>query len=95
MQLFDSGAHEMRLESEVKKVLSEHRAESLGHSATHWDDNLAFLLMTSLAAYEQDSLVGQPAATNDDFQQSIRRSIPSGFMFKGFPQHHRCRSCCC
>lgn len=89
MQPFDSAAHEARLESELKKVLSEHRAESLGHSLTTWDDSMAYLLMPSLAAHEQETLTGQSAANNEDFQQCIRRSIPPGCMFKGFPQHHR------
>ena len=89
MQQFDAAAHEARLEVELKKALSDHRAELLGHSWTQWDDNLAYLLMPSLAAYEQETLTGQAAASSDDFQQCIRRSIPAGCVFKGFPQHHR------
>jgi len=93
VQPFDLAGHEVRLESELKKLLSDHRADSLGLSPTQWDDNLAFLLMSSLAAYEQEVLTGQSAAHNEDFQQCIRRSIPSGCMFKGFPQHHRYSLC--
>lgn len=84
----DLASHELRLESELRRALSEHRQEALGHTPTHWDDNTAFLLMSSLAAYEQEALTGQPAA-QEDFQQCIRRNIPSGCTFKGFPQHHR------
>ena len=87
---FDSATHEARLEAEIKRALSEHREESLGCTPTHWDNNLAFLLMPSLAAYEQEAVTGQPAASSDEFQQCIRRSIPAGYVFKGFPQHHRC-----
>lgn len=83
-------SHEMRIEAELKNLLAEHRQESLGHTPTHWDDSTGFLLMPSLAAHEQDALTGQSTA-QDDFQQCIRRSIPSGCTFKGFPQHHRYR----
>ena len=86
---FDTAAHEARLEAELKRALSEHREEALGHTPTHWDEGMGFLLMPSLAAYEQEAVTGQPATGNDDFQQCIRRSIPAGCMFKGFPQHHR------
>lgn len=86
---FDTAAHEARIEAELKRALGEHRGESLGHTPTHWDEGMAFLLMPSLAAYEQEAVTGQPAASNEDFQQCIRRSIPAGCMFKGFPQHHR------
>ena len=86
---FDTAAHEARLEAELKRALGEHREESLGHTPTHWDEGMAFLLMPSLAAYEQEAVNGQPATSNEDFQQCIRRSIPAGCMFKGFPQHHR------
>lgn len=89
MLAFDTAAYEAKLEAELKRALTEHREESLGHSPTHWDEGTAFLLMPSLAAYEQEAVSGQPAASNDDFQQCIRRSIPAGCMFKGFPQHHR------
>lgn len=88
---FDTAAYEAKLEAELKRALTEHREESLGHTPTHWDEGMAFLLMPSLAAYEQEAVTGQPAAGNDDFQQCLRRSIPAGCMFKGFPQHHRYR----
>ena len=83
----------MRVEAELKNLLAEHRQESLGHTPTHWDDSTGFLLMPFLAAHEQDALTGQCTA-QDDFQQCIRRSIPSGCTFKGFPQHHRYRLTC-
>ena len=89
MQPFDSAGHEARLESELKKALSDHRAESLGHMPTVWDDNMAYVLMSSLAVHEQEALTGQPAANHEDFQQCIKRSIPPGCMFKGSSQHHR------
>ncbi len=89
MQPFDSAGHEARLESELKKALSDHRAESLGHTPTVWDDNMAYVLMASLAGHEHEALTGQPAANHEDFQQCIKRSIPPGCMFKGSSQHHR------
>ncbi|KAA6427328.1 MAG: hypothetical protein FRX49_01993 [Trebouxia sp. A1-2] len=89
MQPFDSAGHELRLESELKKALSDHRAESLGHTPTAWDDNMAYVLMSSLAGHEQEALTGQPSANHEDFQQCVKRSIPPGCMFKGSSQHHR------
>ena len=89
MHPFDSALHEAKLEADLKRALSEHREDSLGHTPTVWDDNLAFLLMPALASQEQEALAGQPTANSNDFQQCIRRSIPAGCMFKGFPQHHR------
>ncbi|DBA97381.1 TPA: Centrosomal protein of 76 kDa [Trebouxia sp. C0004] len=89
MPPFDSAGHEVRLESELKKALSDHRAESLGHAPTTWDDNMAYVLMSSLAGHEQEALTGQLAANHKDFQQCIKRSIPPGCMFKGSSQHHR------
>ena len=41
MQPFDSAGHEARLESELKKALSDHRAESLGHTPTSWREHAA------------------------------------------------------
>ncbi|KAL0035110.1 hypothetical protein WJX79_001328 [Trebouxia sp. C0005] len=89
MQPFDSAGHELRLESELKKALSDHRAESLGHTPTAWDDNMAYVLMSSLAGHEQEALTGQPSANHEVFQQCVKRSIPPGCMFKGSSQHHR------
>ena len=28
------------------------------------------------------------APGNEEFQQAIRRAVPLGWVFKGFPQHH-------
>ena len=81
---------EHRLEADLRKSLTEHRAEVLGIPATQWDEGLAFLLMPALASYEAEAVTGQPAAGTEDFQQSIKRSTPAGSTFKGVPQHHRC-----
>lgn len=52
--------------------------------STVWDDQLAYLLTPALAAYELERSTGVTAG-NHEFQQSIRRSIPDGHTFKGFP----------
>ena len=76
---------EQRLEADLKKAISDHRAEILGLPATQWDEGLAFLLMPALASYETEAVTGQAAAGNDEFQQSIKRSTPAGSTFKGVP----------
>lgn len=86
----DLASHEIRLESELKKALHDYRQGALGPIQTPWDDNIGFLLMSSLAAYEQEAcgFLLKPTAA-DDFAQCIRRNIPSGSLFKGYPQHHK------
>ena len=52
----DVGSMEIRLENDLKRTLSEWRAEQLGIGTTPWDDGLAFLLMPSLSGYEQEAV---------------------------------------
>ncbi|KAK9824234.1 hypothetical protein WJX72_008815 [[Myrmecia] bisecta] len=89
MPPLDTGALELRLETELKRLISDYRAVALGLPSTQWDDAVGYLLMPSLAAYEQEAVSGSPASGNEEFQQSIKRSVPAGCIFKGFPQHHR------
>jgi len=51
---------------------------------TVWDDELSYLLTPALASYEFEQCHGVTIA-NDDFQHSIRRHVPDGHTFKGFP----------
>jgi len=76
-------AAEEQLEKELRALLERHR-EPLG-LGTFWDDKLCTLLAPALAAYEAERVHGA-AFGSDDFQQGIKRHVPEGHIFKGFPQ---------
>jgi hypothetical protein len=37
----------------------------------------------------QEAVTGEVSPGNDEFQQGIRRAVPLGWLFKGFPLHQR------
>ena len=51
---------------------------------TQWDDELCYLLSPALAAYENEHSLGITVG-NEEFQHAIRRNVPDGHTFKGFP----------
>lgn len=51
---------------------------------TVWDDNLSYLLSSALAAYELERWTGISCG-NEEFQDAVRRAVPHGHTFKGFP----------
>lgn len=84
----DACALEQHLEGQLKAALAAHRGSALGLGVTAWDDQLGQLLMPALAAYEYEAVHSEVAPGNEEFQQAIRRAVPLGWVFKGFPQHH-------
>uniref|UniRef100_G1N9A1 Centrosomal protein of 76 kDa n=1 Tax=Meleagris gallopavo TaxID=9103 RepID=G1N9A1_MELGA len=72
------------LELQLRILVSEHRKD-LGLS-TVWDDHLSYLLSPALAAYELERATGISAG-NEEFQDAVRRAVPDGHTFKGFPIH--------
>lgn len=52
--------------------------------ATVWDDHLSYLLSSALAAYELERCTGMSCG-NEEFQDAVRRAVPDGHTFKGFP----------
>ncbi|XP_078607268.1 centrosomal protein of 76 kDa-like [Branchiostoma floridae x Branchiostoma japonicum] len=80
--LFDPGLLSADLELELRVLVTEHRKD-LGLT-TVWDNELSYLLTPALAAYEQERTTGQISG-NEEFQQAIRRAVPDGHTFKGFP----------
>lgn len=86
------------MELALKNLIAEHR-KGLGvcngtlkfsdHSVqlnTLFDDGLSYLLRPALWAYEQERLTQSSAGLgNEEFQQSIKRAVPEGHTFKGFP----------
>ncbi|KAG7470096.1 hypothetical protein MATL_G00135690 [Megalops atlanticus] len=80
----DPAAASNQLELEMRYLVSEHRKD-LG-LATAWDDHLCYLLSAALSAYEMERTTGVSCA-NEEFQDAVRRAVPDGHTFKGFPIH--------
>ncbi|XP_064164700.1 centrosomal protein of 76 kDa [Anguilla rostrata] len=80
----DPVAASNQLELELRHLLTEHRKD-LG-VATAWDDHLSYLLSAALAAYELERCTGVSCG-NEEFQDAVRRAVPDGHTFKGFPIH--------
>ncbi|EHH58742.1 Centrosomal protein of 76 kDa [Macaca fascicularis] len=53
---------------------------------TVWEDQLSYLLSPALASYEFERTTSISAG-NEEFQDAIRRAVPDGHTFKGFPIH--------
>ncbi|KAJ3597940.1 hypothetical protein NHX12_001455 [Muraenolepis orangiensis] len=73
-----------QLELEMRFLVAEHRKEL--EVATVWDDHLSYLLSSALAAYEMERCTGVSCG-NEEFQDAVRRAVPDGHTFKGFPIH--------
>ncbi|CAH3154354.1 unnamed protein product [Pocillopora meandrina] len=78
----DSSLVSNDMEHELRSLVTDHRRD-LGLN-TAWDDELSYILTPALAAYELEHSTGVSAG-NEEFQQAIRRAIPDGHTFKGFP----------
>lgn len=78
----DSALVSNDMEYELRSLVADHRRD-LGLNTT-WDDELSYILTPALAAYELEHCTGISAG-NEEFQQAIRRAIPDGHTFKGFP----------
>ncbi|XP_065064875.1 centrosomal protein of 76 kDa-like [Rhopilema esculentum] len=70
------------LEIDLRALVVEHR-NNIGMT-TQWDDELCYLLSPALAAYEHEHSLGVSVG-NEEFQNAIRRNVPDGHTFKGFP----------
>ncbi|CAL8338904.1 centrosomal protein of 76 kDa [Gadus morhua] len=73
-----------QLELEMRFLVAEHRKDL--EVATVWDDHLSYLLSSALAAYETERCTGVSCG-NEEFQDAVRRAVPDGHTFKGFPIH--------
>ncbi|XP_032875313.1 centrosomal protein of 76 kDa isoform X3 [Amblyraja radiata] len=82
--VIDAAAASNEIELVLRGLISEHRKDlSL---ATVWDDHLSYLLSPALAAYEIERTTGVSTG-NEEFQDAIKRAVPDGHTFKGFPIH--------
>lgn len=70
------------LEFALRSLLQELR-QDMGFS-TVWDDELSYLLTPALAGYEMEHKAGLSTG-NEEFQHAIRKNVPDGHTFKGFP----------
>eukprot|EP00066_Takifugu_rubripes_P014335 XP_011603601.1 PREDICTED: centrosomal protein of 76 kDa isoform X3 [Takifugu rubripes] len=78
----DPAAVSNQLELEMRFLVSEHRKDL--KMATVWDDNLSYLLSSALWAYELERCTGVSCG-NEEFQDAVRRAVPDGHTFKGYP----------
>ncbi len=76
-------ATEEALERALRPMISEYRRSNL-RLGTPWDNELSYLLTPALSAYEMERLSGTPFG-NEEFQQSIKRNVPEGHTFRGYP----------
>ena len=83
-RLPDRGALEERLEAEIISGIRSHRAQ-LG-APVEIDPQLSYLLAPALGAYEAERVTGSAVGASE-FQQAIKRYVPVGHTFKGFPHH--------
>lgn len=77
-------ALERTVEAELRLLIERHRAR-LGLK-TAWDSSLEYVLAPALFSYEMEPLSGRTIGA-PEFQAAIRRCVPSGHTFKGFPSH--------
>jgi centrosomal protein CEP76 len=82
MMSSNATAMEEALESSLRELIAEHR-HNIGQR-TKFDSHLEYLLSPALAAYESERTNGIVIG-NAEFQQSIKRAVPEGHTFKGFP----------
>ncbi|XP_066481255.1 centrosomal protein of 76 kDa isoform X1 [Tiliqua scincoides] len=82
--IIDAAEASNEVELQLRILVAEHRKD-LG-LATIWDDQLSYLLSPALAAYELERIT-DISVGNEEFQDAIRRTVPDGHTFKGFPIH--------
>ncbi|XP_073926474.1 centrosomal protein of 76 kDa isoform X4 [Castor canadensis] len=68
------------------KPMSEEAIKSDLGLTTVWEDQLSYLLSPALASYEFERTTSISSG-NEEFQDAIRRAVPDGHTFKGFPIH--------
>ena len=79
----DGSLFAKNVETELKLLISQHRKDL--DLTTEWDNQLGYLLGQSLVSYEIEKSCGVANVGNDDFQDAIKRAVPEGNTFKGFP----------
>ncbi|GAQ78246.1 hypothetical protein KFL_000100120 [Klebsormidium nitens] len=80
---------EERLETQLKALVGGYRSDR--KLSVTWDDDLSHLLMPALVSYEHEHVLGVSSG-QEEFQQSIKATVPVGHTFKAFPQQFNHRS---
>ncbi|CAF1509539.1 unnamed protein product, partial [Rotaria sordida] len=70
------------IEKQIRALIIQHRKD-LGYT-TQFDDHLSYLLSPALSSYELERVTGLSVG-NEEFQEAVRRAVPNGHAFKGFP----------
>lgn len=73
---------EDEIERKLRNGIVKYRSE-LGLS-TQWSDGMSYQFSPALTAYELERTYSLQVS-NQDFQESIKRSVPEGHTFQGFP----------
>ena len=85
--LCPSTVNPLKLEVDLERAL-RHAISSLRRNemrvSTDWDDQLSYMLGPALCAYEMERLTGA-AFGNEELQESIKRNVPEGHTFRGYP----------
>jgi centrosomal protein CEP76 len=82
--IVDPHTTELEVEQVLKQLVEFYRKDN--HLICYWDDSLSSLLGQSLWSMEYGKISGQSNVLfSDDFQMGVKRSIPDGHTFKGFP----------
>ena len=80
----DTYTTEMEVELVLKQLIEFYRKDH--YLSCLWDESMSQLLGQSLWSMEFGKLSGQSTVLfSDDFQMGVKRSIPDGHTFKGFP----------
>jgi centrosomal protein CEP76 len=80
---FEPIQKEIELEMELTQSIEFYRMDH--HLSCVWDEELSRLLVQPLWSLENAKVSGTNHSFSDDFQLGIKRYIPDGHTFKGFP----------
>ena len=71
------------IEDKVKQLIVTKR-RSMGLK-TVFDNNLSYILSPALEVYENERVSSMHMAGSEEFQHAVKRCVPIGYSFKGFP----------
>ena len=74
-------------EAQLKQLIDDHRKGlKLNVPGVEWDEQLSHQLSPALSSYEAERIGGYPIG-QQLFGDAIKRAVPAGHTFKGWPQH--------
>lgn len=87
LELIEADVDVLRLAEDLEEALKrliEQRRRAQDGVHTFWDDDLAVITQPALASYELDRVIGVTFG-NEEFQAGVKRLVPRGHSFKGYP----------